>query len=107
MSYRVKAGELPELTGRESEEVRQVLEDVAVVLGVHRGSCPNYRTFGIATEILDRPVNVARTLLLSRVTEAVEEFVPKAKVNSVQVEIDPQEPGRLIPTVEVEIIEES
>lgn len=102
MSYRITAG-YPISMIQESGEVGEILQNVATILSTPKGTAPLYRDFGIDTDFLDRPIQVARTLMISRVTEAVEEFEPRARVVRVTVEIDKNNTGRLIPTVEVEI----
>lgn len=107
MRYRVTAGEKTVLTGEEQERVERILEEVALALGTRQGSCPNYRGFGLADRVVDRPVNIAAALLRNEVMEMLEEYVPEVKVTAVTVKGDPDDPGRLIPTVEVEILAES
>ena len=64
---------------------------------------PFYRDFGISSEFLDRPVPVAKVMLISEVREAVEEWEPRASVVNVSFKGNVLEPGRLVPIVEVEI----
>lgn len=104
MTYLVSPARERALTLNETETVASVLQNVAVILGTPKGSVPMYRNFGISTRAVDRTVPVAKTLLVSDVKEAVELYEPRAKVVSVTFEEDAAEPGRLIPTVEVEIV---
>jgi hypothetical protein len=79
----------------EDTAAAEVLQNVATILATPKGSVPLYREFGVSMEAIDRPIPVAKTLLIAQVTEAVEEFEPRAKVVKVTIE----------ETVEVEINE--
>jgi phage protein D len=54
----------------------------------------------------DLQIQVARALLIATVTEKIQRFEPRAEVRSVTFSYDDSNPGRLIPTVEVEILNE-
>lgn len=102
MTYQVKQGQ-PISMIQENSRVEEILQNVATILSTPKGSVPLDREFGVDVSFLDRPVQVAKVMMLSAVTEAIEEFEPRAKVERVTVAIDETEPGRLIPTVEVSI----
>ena len=53
-----------------------------------------------------KPLPVAMPMMYSEVKEAVEEYEPRAEVVNVTFAADRNAPGRLIPTVEVNIINE-
>ena len=80
-----------------------MLRNVAVIISTPKGSVPQYREFGLDMIWVDKPIPVARTMMVAPVREAVMRWEPRVtevKVNPVE---DPSQPGRLIPTVEVEI----
>lgn len=104
MSYRIRAGDYPIKLG-ETDEVTAVLQNVATILGTPKGSVPLYREFGINDRMVDRPLPVAAAMLRSEIIETVEEFEPRAQVVKVVIEQDETDPGRLVPTVEVKIVE--
>jgi phage baseplate assembly protein W len=103
MSYMVTGGS-PEIVFSESDTVKSALQNIAVILATPKGSVPLFREFGLDMSFVDKPLPVARTLLVSSATEAVQIFEPRAEVRGVTFEIDEAIPGRLVPTVEVEII---
>ena len=88
----------------ETDLIKSVRQNVLLILSTFRGSVPLYRDFGISSEALDKPVNVARTLLVSDIRESVEKYEPRVTVRDITFEADMS--GRLIPTVEVEINEQ-
>ena len=49
---------------------------------------------------------VAKVMMIAGVREAIEVWEPRATVSDISFAEDPLEPGRLIPTVEVEIVAE-
>ena len=87
----------------EPETVNAVLQNIALVLATPKGSVPMYRDFGLPQDFLDKPIPVAKARMIASVREAVEEWEPRATVQSISFTDAPQEPGRLIPRVEVEI----
>lgn len=106
MSYTVSATDLTSIRWGEEETVQSVLQNIAVILSTMRGSVPLYRDFGLTMEFLDKPVPVAKVMMISEVREAIERWEPRATVTSVTFSEDPAQPGVLIPTVEVEISDE-
>ncbi len=103
MSYTVSATDLGNVRFNEIETINSVLQNIAVILSTPKGSVPLYRDFGLDWRHLDRPINVAKVMMISEVREAVERWEPRATVQNVSFSVDPAQPGTLIPTVEVEI----
>ena len=64
---------------------------------------PFYRDFGISNEFLDKPMPVAKVMMIGEVREAIESWEPRAAVKNVRFMENSLEPGKLVPTVEVEI----
>lgn len=105
MTYKVTAADIETITLNETNTVRSVLQNIAIILSTRQGTVPLYREFGLPMRFLDKPIPVARTLLVAEVKEALEEFEPRAEFIGVTFAEDTNMPGRLIPTVEVEINE--
>jgi phage baseplate assembly protein W len=55
-------------------------------------------------DFVDKPLQIARTLLISAAFEAIQEFEPRAEIRNITIAVNDNYPGRLVPTVEVEII---
>lgn len=103
-TYQISGKDVTKLTLMAGNTVDSVKQNVAIILRTPRGSVPYYRDFGVPMVFLDKPVNVARTLMLSGVKEAVEQYEPRATVRSItELTVDESNPGILIPTVEVDI----
>lgn len=101
MNYRVNA--YRSLTKAQTEAVQTVLDHVSTILSTPKGSVPLYREFGVPIDFIDMPMQVAKARMVAAVREAIEEWEPLATVKSVDLEADESNPGRAIPTVEVEI----
>ena len=52
---------------------------------------------------IDTPITVVSPIIYAEIREAIETFEPRCEVVDITFEIDPQNPGRLFPAVEVEI----
>lgn len=105
MRYTVTATDLTEIRFNETDTVSSVLQNIAIILRSRRGTVPLYRQFGLAQSFLDRPAPVARALIYREIKDAIDEFEPRAEVVDITFAEDRDTPGRLIPTVEVEIHE--
>ena len=103
MSYMVTATDLTAIRFNEQDLVNSVLQNIAVILSTQKGSIPLYRDFGLNMEFLDKPMPVAKVMMIAEVREAIERWEPRATVVGVSFAEDISEPGLLIPTVEVEI----
>lgn len=103
MRYTVSAADLGNIRLNERETVNAVLQNIALILATPKGSAPFYRDFGLSWEHLDKPAPVAQAMMTGEVREAIEDWEPRARMVGISFEENPLEPGRLIPTVEVEI----
>ncbi len=103
MTYKVSA--LESLRLGETETVRAVLRNISVILATRKGSVPFYRDFGVSWDALDKPLPIARSMLIPEIREAIEKWEPRALFLGVEFRRDPAQPGTLVPIVEVEILE--
>jgi phage baseplate assembly protein W len=107
MNYKVNAQSLGKITLNEADTVAAVMQNIAILLSTRRGSVPLYRDFGLTMDFVDRPIPAAKPLIVAEIENALREYEPRATLISVTFETDKSVPGKLIPTVEVEIHEES
>jgi len=105
MNYTVNAQELGKIRLNESDKVASVLQNIAVILSTSLGSVPLYRDFGLPRRFQDKPIPVAKQMMIAEIQEAIVEHEPRATLTGVTFEVDASAPGKLIPTVEVEINE--
>ena len=105
MIYKVSPRDLRSIKLNESDTVAAILQNIAIILSTRQQSVPLYRGFGLKMQFIDKPVSVARPMMIAEIQEAIMEFEPRATLLGVSFEIDENAPGKLIPTVEVEINE--
>ena len=103
MTYTVTAADLGQICLNETDHVRSVLQNIALLLATWQGTCPMYRGFGLPQRFVDRPIPAARAILYSEVKEALEIYEPRARLVRLEIAENPSAPGRLIPKVEVDI----
>lgn len=103
MSYTVSPLDLTAITLNETDTVRSVLQNVAIILCTGQRTAPLGRELGLPMDLVDRPIPAAKPLLVASIREAVERYEPRAEVTAVSFAEDPSRPGRLVPTVEVTI----
>lgn len=104
MSYKVNATDLTNIRFNEADTLSSVLQNIAVILSTPKGSVPQYREFGLSAVFLDKPMPVAKMMMIAEVREAIERWEPRAQYVSIEFTESITEPGTLWPTVEVEII---
>ena len=104
MSYFVRAGTPGGLRLGEPDGAASALQNIRIILSTRRGSVPMYRQFGLPMRFVDMPAAAARQAMVAEVTEAIQEFEPRASVLGVTCEAEEGAPWRLVPVVEVDII---
>ena len=103
MGHKIAPYGLASISLNQSDTVKSVLQNIAIILSTRQGSVPMYREFGLPMQFIDKPMPVARTMMIAEVQEAIDRFEPRARVTSITLAYDESAPGRLVPTVEVEI----
>lgn len=106
MNYIISTKDLGSITLNEIDTVKSVLQNIRIILSTRQFSVPLYREFGLPMQFLDKPIPVAKALLIAEIRDAITEFEPRANVLNVTVEIDENAPGKVHATVEVEIKDE-
>ena len=99
------ATDLSKIKLNETDEVNEILRNVAVILATRKGSVPMYREFGLDMSFLDKPANVARSAAIIPVREAIQRWEPRAEFKGMTLEVDPANPGGLKFTVKIQIKE--
>lgn len=87
----------------ENELAKSIDQNIRLICATKKGTIPMYRDFGLDMQFIDKPFEVAQTLMVRDITEAIERFEPRVKVIKVTCQTDEAIPGRLIPIIEVEI----
>lgn len=105
MTYAVTADDVKIRLG-ETDTVRSILQNVAIILRTRQGTCPMYREFGLPQDYLDKPTPIAKPLIYAEIREAIEKFEPRCSLIGIKFARSPDSPCGLIPRVEVEIGEE-
>lgn len=66
---------------QENDTVQSVIQNIALLLNTKRGTVPMYRNFGLPMEFIDKPIDVAETMATVEISDALEEFEPRATLN--------------------------
>lgn len=105
MTYQVSVEDTAISLG-ETDRVKSILQNVAIILRTRRGTCPLHRDFGISQDYLHKPTTVAKAMMYAEIRDAVEAFEPRCNVVSVSFADTGSAADALIPIVEVEIVNE-
>ena len=101
MVYEISLDSEMELTLKPEDSTSATIQDLYCLLNTALYECPLYRNFGINKEYLHMPVNVAKTMLTSAITDAIEEFMPELDVDDMEFSIDGVYPDRFKVRIEV------
>jgi phage baseplate assembly protein W len=80
----------------------EVLQNVTTILSTPQYSVPLDRRFGLSSRFVDKPLAVAKALIVSEVLDAVERYEPRAEVLNISFE-ESELAGQLKPVLEVKI----
>lgn len=104
MAYKVNSAGNYSLSLQQDSKVFSVLQNIALLLNTKRGTVPMYRDFGLPMEFVDKPIDVAENMAYVEISDALEEFEPRAKLEDVYFEKTAN--GKMSITVEVSIEDE-
>ena len=101
MTYKINSADHYSLKFNQDNELYSILQNIALLLNTRQGTAPMYRDFGLPMKFIDKPLDVAETIAFSEVTEALEQFEPRAELKNLS--ITKSENGTMSITVEVTI----
>lgn len=104
MAYIVKAFASGKINLAPESTTEEVLQNVAIIVSTPKFSVPLDRGIGLAQRFIDKPIQIAKTILISEILDAIEAFEPRAEVTNVTFEIG-ETPGLMIPVLEVNIVD--
>jgi hypothetical protein len=81
----------------------EIMQNLKIILQTLKNSVPLNRDFGLSGDFIDKPVQVAETLLIAEITDEAAKYEPRAEITNISFLRD-EESGRLIPQLEVTII---
>lgn len=82
---------------------QDIIQNILCILNTTLGSCPHQRNYGIDPDIMHKPTPVAKAAFSVAISEQMRLHEPRAVLNSISYEDDPDNPGVLNPVLEVNI----
>jgi phage baseplate assembly protein W len=98
----IRGGETARIDLSPETAEAEVTRNVAMILVTPKHDVPLGRGIGIAQEFIDRRPDVARTVMIGEIVEAVSLYEPRAEVVSVSFEAG-ADAGKYTPVIEVNI----
>jgi phage baseplate assembly protein W len=102
MAYIINGADLTNIDLAPTNEVEEILQNIATLLATPTLSVPLDRGLGLPQRFLDKPLSIAQNIIVSEVMDAIDIYEPRAEVVNVNFTGDGLT-GKLIPIVEVEI----
>ncbi|MBR6711941.1 MAG: hypothetical protein IKI76_02990 [Selenomonadaceae bacterium] len=88
-----------------SSKAEEIAQCVKCLLLTAKGTCFFYRDFGVNTELIDKPLPVAKNRFLAEVVKQVAKYESRARVKGVRWITDEASDGVLAPVVTIELRE--
>lgn len=113
MSYMVTAYETKIVNLAPETVIEEVLQNVATIISTPKFTVPLDRRLGLMASVIDRPIPVAKALIIGEIMDAIEEYEPRAEIVNVTFADDGEAEetaagremrGKIVPRVEVNII---
>ena len=96
----------PELTFFPETTIDEIVQNVYCILQTYKNQVPCYRQFGVDSEWLHRPMNVAKQLWAVGIADALRNFEPRVNVESFNFGMDETDPTGAYVEMEVSFDEE-
>lgn len=103
MVYTLRSDEKLDITLCENNTVKSVLQNISILLATRKGTVPMYREFGLPMDYIDKPIDVAESLMASEIAEAIENYEPRAELVGLKIENSANNPGKIAVILEVDI----
>lgn len=98
-------GTLEEIDFAPEEILKEIMQNVKIIISTTKYSVPLDRNFGIKGLALDMPIQAAKARLSSEIVSAIRQYEPRCQVMSVAF-VGNGIDGIIIPTVRIRILEE-
>ena len=105
MAYIVKAYTSNKIKLAPESREEEILQNIENLLTTPKFSVPLDRDFGLSQRFIDKPLPVAEMVFRSEILDAIEKYEPRVSIGDVTFE-NGDGPGKLIPQVEVIILDE-
>ena len=101
MTYTLDFSYKPALTLKPPTEQEEKIQDLYCMLNTVIAEVPCYRNFGMDMSYLSAPMNIAKTMLVSAIAEALQEFFPELHLENVDFAFDGDVPDAMGCRIEV------
>ena len=95
-----------DLTLAPEDSTEETIQSLYILLNTAIGEVPCYRDFGVDSEYLHKPMNVAQTMYAASITAAIQKYMPDILIENISFTSDPNNPATLYPKLEVTIEDE-
>lgn len=102
MAYSITSAEPIKINLAPKTLIEEIIQNVSMILQTIKYTAPLYREFGISARYVDKPMQIAETLLISEIYAAIEKYEPRAQIVNISFDHD-EKTGKLNPRLEVEI----
>lgn len=80
---------------------QEVLQNVAVIIDTWENTCPMLRGLGIPAQLIGRPMNVVKNIMVGQLYDQIEQNEPRAILGDITFE-ENAFTGKLIPIIEIQ-----
>lgn len=102
MSYTIDTSINEDINFAPANEVEEILQNIKMILITPKYSVPLDRNFGTSQSYIDKPINIAKAMIIAEIYNAIEEFEDRVEIVNIDFK-EQGEIGKLIPILEVSI----
>ncbi len=105
MTYIIDTSKSINLTLTPETTIQEIVQNVSVIISTPKFTIPLDRNFGTNQSFIDKPIEIAKTLIIAEIYKAVGEYEPRVEVENITFSQDNTN-GILSPILEVNILNE-
>ncbi len=101
MIYTLDSNYAPPLTLQPETPQDEMLQNLYCLMNTYIAEVPCYRNFGMDLRYISAPMNLAKTMFVSAIAEALNEFFPALRLEHVDFNFDSDYPDKIACRIEV------
>lgn len=85
--------------------IEEVIQNISIILTTTVGTVPLDRRFGLTVNVLDNPINIAKSKLSIYILESIQDYEPRVEVLEIDFKVDVENTreGKLYPAIKVKV----
>lgn len=85
--------------------IEEVIQNIKIILTTTIGTVPLDRRFGLNINVLDNPINMAKSKLSIYILESIQDYEPRVEILEIgfKADVENAKEGRIYPQIRVKV----